>query len=114
MCIALSDCDSSDASHPATPIPAADPAVGHVTQRSSIDEKTVFWTGAGLTRARNSGVLVQRYEEQLGSEVSNGLTGGSQVGVPYMKLCRMDDQTVYGVLNPCQVVSARRRPLGSC
>ncbi|UKZ88343.1 uncharacterized protein TrAFT101_004104 [Trichoderma asperellum] len=99
MCIALRDCDSSDASHPATPIPAANPAASHVTQRSSIDETTVFWTGSGLTRARNSGVLVQRYEKQLGSEVSNGLIGGSQVGVPYMKL---------------QVVSARRRPLGSC
>lgn len=39
-----------------------------------------------------------RYEEQLGSEVSSGL-----VGVPYMKLCHLDDLTVYGGLDPCQV-----------
>lgn len=35
---ALSDCDSNDASRPATSIAAADPTVSHVTRSSDNDE----------------------------------------------------------------------------
>lgn len=69
MCIALSDCDSNDVSHPATSTPAADPTVSHVTP-SIVDETIVIWLGSRLTRVRNSGlpVKIRRTARQRGKQ----------------------------------------------